>query len=180
MNNNFQQRFMSSLTGDSALNADDKIIPCRNLSIEEALKIYQNNYYRNLQTSLNQTYEACTTLMSEELFEKLSFAFIQQYPPQKGDLALYGEEFPQFLRDSDTITSNWPFLPDLAELEKMIKQLFLHGQTHIEMAITFPVHQIWQSLLHGSEDIDDIDGKKLLSIHRDDNEHLFFELREIS
>ena len=170
---------MTALTGKAPLPSDKNMIPCRNLSLEESLKIYQNNYYRNLQSSLSQTYEACAALTTEKIFEKIAFAFIRHHPPTQSDLALYGDSFPQFLKNSDLIMSNWPFLPELAELEKIIKQLFLHGESHSEMEVTFPVHQIWRSLLHEGKEIDDFDGKKILSVHRDNSECLFFELREI-
>ena len=179
MDKNFQQIFLSSLVEGYNLPKNLKIVSCRGLALKEAWEIYQNNYYQNLQKSLAQTYEACAALLTKEIFEKLSFAFIRQYPLKQSDLAVYGEEFPSFLENAGTITASWPFLVELALLESVIKKLFLYGHTDGEVEISYPVHQIWQSLLYDGEEIEDFDGKKLLTIHKNDEERLFFDLREV-
>ena len=169
---------MSALAGQAEFPRQWKILPCRFLTPDESLNIYRNNYYRNLQKSLSQTYEACTTLLGEDIFEKVSFGFIQKYPLKETNLAFYGEEFPRFLERSETISASWPFLSQLAELEKIIKELFLNGQNCGKMEIDFPVHQIWQSLLYDGDEIEDLNGKKILRVYRNDREQVFFELQE--
>ena len=170
---------MSYLAGESVPPRDWKIVPCRRLALNDAWRIYQNNYYRNLQKSLSQTYEACFALLTTKIFEKLSYAFIQQHPLKQSDLALYGKEFPDFLQNCHTIVSSWPFLPELAKMENLIKKLFLHGRNSEEMKVTYPVHQIWKSLLHDEEEIEDLEGKKILTIHKNDKNYIFFDLVEL-
>ena len=179
MDKKFQQLLLSSLGGKNEIPRDGKIVPCRALSLDKAWEIYQNNYYRNLQKSLAQTYEACFTLLSEEIFEKIAFSFIQEHPLKQSDLAFYGEEFSLFLSHDEMITSAWPFLPELARMENLIKKSFLNDISRTEMEIFYPVHQIWQSLLYEGDEIKDFDGKMMLTISKDDEDHLFFNLGEI-
>ena len=178
MDKNFQASFISFLMGKAAVPQGFKMFPCQNLSFDEALGIYRNNYYGNLKKSLSQTYEACFVLFTEEVFDKLAFSFIKQYPFKQSSVAFYGEEFPAFLKKSKAMTASLPFLPELAELENTIKKVFLYNKEREEMKITYPVHQIWQSLLYNEEEIEDFDGEKNLTIQKDDKENLFFSLGE--
>ena len=150
---------------------------CGCLNQDQALNIYKNNYYQNLTKALGNTYEACLKILTKDLFSKLSYSFIKENPFQNNDLAVYGAEFPRLLRKKGPMDV-FPFLYELAILERSIKNIFLHSkksETYESMKITHPVHQIWGSLLYEErEEIIPLDKEKKLLISRQ-KENIFFK-----
>ena len=148
---------------------------CGSLNHNQALDIYKNNYYQNLTKALESTFEACFKILTRDFFSKLSFAFIRDNPPQSNNLATYGATFPEFLQKEGPVDI-FPFLHQLAVLEKLIKNIFLNPETkkHETMKITHPVHQIWISLLHeDTSEITPLDEEKNLLIFRKEATILF-------
>ncbi|MCY4524570.1 MAG: DNA-binding domain-containing protein [Halobacteriovoraceae bacterium] len=169
----FQKKFLNLISSEESSLIRD-IDVCGSLSHGQALSIYKNNYYKNLINALNDTYEACCKLLSRKVFAGISRSYIEENPLKVGDIALYGESFPQYLKDKWPV-KEFPFLYELALLELKIRNVFLDCKRIEKIKINHPVHQIWSSLLYKEEDIKPLDDKKNLLISREE-EKIFFKL----
>lgn len=169
----FQKIFLNFLAKGESLKAKE-FTPCGNLSTEDALDIYRNNYYQNLKKSLENTYEACRELLGEEGFSKLAYHYISGNKPTSSDVSSYGQNFAAFLREYAGVEI--PFLFELASLEYAIKEVFLssEGEAKRNIFISHPVHHIWQALLHGKDSVEELPGIGELVIERR-GEGIFFD-----
>lgn len=185
----FQKHFLSSLRGDApeGPKRELNVWAPGALSPSEALDIYRNNYYQNLKMSLAHTYEACAQILTRSIFDKLAHGLIKENPYRNNRIASYGEDFPEFLEKTLEKTLGktelqrfFPFLYQLACLERLIREVFLEEKGAKSMEISYPVHQIWSSLLHEDEDGDEtiipLKGKHTLFVFREDSEMIFFEV----
>ena len=140
---------------------------CGPLNFEQSIEIYKNNYRQNLINNLKESFEACHKLLGEDIFHEQAILFIKKNPYNE-DIISYGQTFPEFLPTYDL----YPFLYELACLERIIKEIFLTGKKKT-MKITHPVHQIWTNLLYKKEEINPLEKTRILSIERK-GELIFF------
>ena len=171
-----QNIFLNLITNNKVDYKIQNAIFCGRLNHDQSLNIYKNNYYQNLTKALAGTYEASFKILTKDLFTKLSYNFIKENPLHKNDLAIYGERFPVYLHKKGP-NDIYPFLYELAILERSIKNLFLNDTKKYELLkITHPVHQIWSSLIYDEEEeIVPLEKEQNLQISRK-NEHIIFKI----
>ena len=104
------------------------INPSQSLSSIERLAIYGNAYYARLIECLGQEFLAVRQTLGAEAFEGFAFQYLQEYPSNSYTLAMLGQHFPQFLRETRPETvevPDWPdFLIDLATVERIYAEVF--------------------------------------------------------
>lgn len=93
------------------------------MSIDACAQIYQKGYKARLTEVLGDTFEATWWALGDELFFSFANEFISNIPSRSYDLSDYGIEFPQFI-ESQVISSEIPFLSDLARFEWLFKTVF--------------------------------------------------------
>jgi len=93
------------------------------------LGIYRNNTFIGLSKALAAAYPVSERLVGTDFFNYTAYEFIRRYPSYSGDLAEYGNEWPEFLADFEPCRS-LVYLPDVARLE----QAFNHAYRSAEHA----------------------------------------------
>jgi hypothetical protein len=80
------------------------------------LKVYQANGHALAQRALQAAYPVVAQLVGPDSFSDLARAFWHACPPQRGDIAQWGEELAAFLQGSEQLHDE-PYLPDVARVE---------------------------------------------------------------
>ncbi len=80
-------------------------------------RIYRNNFYHGLSQQLAEAYPVVRRLVGDAFFFAAARAFLEVHAPRTRSLALFGGEFPGFLRGFPPAAS-LPYLPDVARLER--------------------------------------------------------------
>jgi hypothetical protein len=80
------------------------------------LKAYQSNGHLLAQRALQATYPVLAQMLGRESFADLARAFWHAHPPQRGDLAHWGDALAEFVRASGQLRGE-PYLPDVALAE---------------------------------------------------------------
>lgn len=83
---------------------------------QAGLRAYQANAAATAQRALAAAYPTVALLMGEAPFFALAQALWQAAPPQRGDLAAWGDALPGFIAN-DAQLAGEPYLADLARLE---------------------------------------------------------------
>ena len=89
------------------------------------LKIYQNNAFQALLSSLQSSFPVCQTVVGERCFEQLAQQYCNRYPLKDANLNHYGAQFPRLLADEikqHQAFTGLEYLPELATLEWTLKQ----------------------------------------------------------
>ena len=97
--------------------------PIQGMSIDACAQIYQKGYKARLTEVLGDTFEATWWILGDELFFDFANEFISNIPSRSYDLSDYGMEFPQYI-EAREISSEIPFLTDLARFEWLFKTVF--------------------------------------------------------
>jgi len=84
--------------------------------VVRGLQAYQANAGASAERSLAATFPTVQALVGEDSFAALARAFWHAQPPQRGDLALFGEALPEFVAASEQL-ADVPYLADVARLE---------------------------------------------------------------
>ena len=113
---------------DSILSRDmHSIVPfleeCDKLPSDERLSVYRSNYYVLLTDVMSETFSRVRTLVGDDYFKQVVYAFLAKYPPTTGCLFDYGNEFPDFL-DTLPTAKDLPYLSDIARLEWIMNQAY--------------------------------------------------------
>lgn len=101
-------RFQGLLTTGGELTAQQRVAVYRGSSREARL------------SSLDVVFPVCRSILAERCFRGLATAYLDATPSLSGDLNLYGDTFPDFLRgpiESANELAAFPYLADLARLE---------------------------------------------------------------
>ncbi|MFZ4714627.1 MAG: DNA-binding domain-containing protein [Bacteriovoracaceae bacterium] len=110
----FQQTFISNiLSKQFSTDLKSEIVPTGTLDSLEALKVYQTDYYFRLQEALGSQYETCWLVLGDDEFFRIGQEYIKHHPSQNKNLNFYGDQFPQFVPNSE-----YSFLSELAQFEK--------------------------------------------------------------
>lgn len=99
------------------------IKPMPDLTVESCVQIYKRGYNARLTEVLGDTFEASWWVLGDEAFFKFAGEFISNIPSRSYDLSDYGSEFPNYL-ESQSISKEILFLPDLARFEWLFKAVF--------------------------------------------------------
>ena len=93
--------------------------PQLNTSGQERLSVYAGGYLARMREALAEIYEAVHQVLGDAAFTQLTQAYVQHHPSQDYNLNFIGRHLPTFLMKA-SITSELPFLPDLATLEWLV------------------------------------------------------------
>lgn len=85
------------------------------------LQAYEANAGASAERALRAAFPTVEALLGEESFAGLARAFWLAEPPQRGDLACWGESLAGFLQGCDTL-ADWPYLGDCARLDWALAQ----------------------------------------------------------
>lgn len=80
------------------------------------LQAYQTNGHALAQRALGAAYPVLAQLVGGESFAAMARAFWHAHPPQRGDLAQWGDALPEFVRASAQLAQE-PYLADVASVE---------------------------------------------------------------
>ncbi|MFZ8934240.1 MAG: DNA-binding domain-containing protein [Bacteriovoracaceae bacterium] len=116
----FYKRFSEAILNDSYEGQLSDWKPCQNLSLEQAIEVYRDDYRSRLTQALGYKYEATWSVMGDDDFFDWCLRFIKYYPSKFEDLGKYGKEFPEFLKDY----KDFSFIYDLAKFERLFDQVF--------------------------------------------------------
>lgn len=102
----------------------------KRLSASERVGIYANAYFCRLHDILKEDFPCTYTILGDVNFHNLITGYLVEYPPSEPSVLDAGRDLPLYLQ---TITrlpglslSQWPFLADLASLERACVEVF-HG-----------------------------------------------------
>jgi hypothetical protein len=152
--------------------------PLEQVDLANAFSIYKNNYYSILYGCLKDSFEISCDLLSEKVFKKLCYQYIQKEKMKSTQLSEYGAGFIQFVSQKNEL-SEIPFMHDLLNLEWNIKLLFneLASQniSSIKIKVCHPVDEIWLSF-HKEIEIKPLEHPIDITILRSSNEIQFLRL----
>lgn len=121
------------------------------LTSAQRMHIYRNNVFYILTANLKEIFSATVALGGAGFFQYLGREFIRAHPPATGDMGVYGEKLPDFMRQSGLI-KNHPFLADVAALEWLRHESYrsagagtepLHPSIRI-FSSQWPVFSLWK------------------------------------
>jgi hypothetical protein len=95
------------------------------LSARERIGIYAKAYFYRLLDCLREDFPATAAVASASAFEDLIRAYLTRHPPTKPSIFYAGRYLSDFLA-AHPLRERWPFLPELARLERMLIEVF-HG-----------------------------------------------------
>ena len=98
-------------------------LPMKGLSTQQCVEIYKRGYQARLVESLGDTFSATWWVIGDDDYFKIAGDFVGHIPSRSCDLSDYGKEFPEYLKNIP-ISSEIPFVPDLARFEWNFKTLF--------------------------------------------------------
>ena len=84
--------------------------------MQRGIDVYRANAGALAERCLSSTYPVLAQLIGMESFGPLARYFWQMFPPQRGDMAQWGQALPQFLAAAPQLAAE-PFLADVARVE---------------------------------------------------------------
>ena len=118
----WQDAFMQALQANGDEHA---LLAMVNQREHSRLKVYQNNAFQALFSSLQSSFPVCQTVVGERCFEQLAQQYCNRYPLKDANLNHYGALFPRLLGDEvkqHQAFNGLEYLPELAMLEWALKQ----------------------------------------------------------
>lgn len=110
-----QNKFQSYLlTSDGDITTD--IEETQKVSAATRLQIYSNAYRYRLIDALASNYPILQKYIGDELFQELTFLYMDAYPSTFRSIRWFGDQLEFFLRENDQY-SEYPYLAELAKLE---------------------------------------------------------------
>ncbi len=170
-----QTAFIEQVVVDSNPSAGfhEQLKQCGTLSPARQVEIYQSNVRGALRDTLKQIYPVCLRIVGENYFSQIADQYIRKHPSTCSNLNEYGQNFSSFIQAllaQRSELSDFPYLSDLAKLERLYHDLYYvgndtvfdferfaalsetqHQTLHFElsnalklMKTPFPVLAIWQ------------------------------------
>lgn len=101
---------------------------------DERLGVYTGGYPARIAEALNESFPAVAHVLGDGAFQALVHRYIAAVPLRSYNLNDAGAELPRFLA-ADRLTTDLPFLPDLARLEWHAARAFhAHDQPALDTA----------------------------------------------
>ncbi len=91
------------------------------ISAQGLMGIYQNSSIANITNSLSLSYPVIEKLVGKDFFRASCKVYIYGHWPTSGNMDDYGEEFPQFLAELESV-KQLTYLDDVAKLEWLFHQ----------------------------------------------------------
>ncbi len=91
--------------------------------IPAAFAVYRNTWLQGLIDALGSNYPTVALLLGDEAFGAVALEFARSHPGTTPALALYGEQFPEFLALHE-VGREIPYLRDVAQLERLWTECF--------------------------------------------------------
>ena len=108
------------------------IASTKGVSTEIRLAVYGNGYGYRLIDALSENYPAVHTLLGDESFFEMTYAYMKAYPSKHFSLRFFGSELEDFLSNSYGET---PVLAEMARFEWALRNSFdAKNQITIDMA----------------------------------------------
>jgi Putative DNA-binding domain len=102
----------------------------KRLSAGERLTIYANAYFYRLYDVFKEDFHCVYTILGDVNFHNLITGYLIEYPPSEPSVFQAGAHLPHYLLSISNLAgislSQWPFLADLARLERACLEVF-HG-----------------------------------------------------
>ncbi len=121
-----QREFLDDLTGRRERAAAERARAFREPrrgGIEDRWHVYAHGYLTRTKEAMESEYAAVRWILGPEAFAAAIERYLAVFPPRSFDLANAGDRFQRFL-EFDALSSELPFLPDLARLERMVAESF--------------------------------------------------------
>ncbi|HEY2523937.1 MAG TPA: DNA-binding domain-containing protein [Candidatus Binataceae bacterium] len=93
------------------------------LSAGERLEIYANAYFYRILDCLKEDFPATLATLGADNFHNLVTGYLIEYPPTEPSISHAGRYLSEFLRNHP-FTERWPFIADLARLERALIEVF--------------------------------------------------------
>jgi len=91
------------------------------VSVEQRLAVYGNAYGYRLIDALSENYPAVHTLLGDDDFYKMTYAYMDAYPSQHFSLRYFGHKLEDFLK---TYHQDIPILTEMARFEWALRKGF--------------------------------------------------------
>jgi len=185
------QLFYNCVTGQTP--TVDGFQPAGKLSLDDAFSVYQRGYIARLTETLGDTFESVWKVLGDEIFFDVCRKFITTNPSQAYNLSDYSVKFIDFLI-SHSAAVEFPFLPDLAHLGWLHKEVFhrpvmtsLRGEelmalldddrNHVRLIESveflrseFRLFDIWKTLKDETEPPESWEGRQYLVLYKFDHQ----------
>jgi len=106
------------------------IVGNKRLSAAERLGIYANAYFYRLRDIFKEDFPCTSAVLGDVNFHNLITGYLIEYPPSEPSVFYAGRHLPHYLQTISDLAgmslSQWPFLADLARLERACVEVF-HG-----------------------------------------------------
>jgi Putative DNA-binding domain len=96
---------------------DDRMSP------DERVEVYANGYFYRLLEVLKEDYPATLAVVGDANFHNLATGYLIDYPPSEPSIHFAGANFAAYLA-THPLCERWPFLGDLARLERATLESF--------------------------------------------------------
>ena len=105
---------------DHLIESDDR------LSATERLEIYANAYFYRILDCLKEDFPATLATLGADDFHNLITAYLIEYPPTEPSISYAGRHLAEFLRHRSmrATVERWPFIAELARLERTLIEIF--------------------------------------------------------
>jgi len=91
------------------------------VSVDQRLAVYGNAYGYRLIDALSENYPSVHTLLGDEDFYKMTYAYMEAYPSHHFSLRYFGHELEEFLK---TYIPEVPVLTEMARFEWALRKVF--------------------------------------------------------
>lgn len=129
--NELQQRFGAALhpdqSADEVEHAYRAIGGAAKVDAQARLKVYRANVIGGQINAARAAYPACERILGEQSLRAMLRDYLIRWPSTKPDLNDYGGHLPELLSEicqSHPDFANYPYLPDLAQLEWALHALY--------------------------------------------------------
>ncbi len=95
------------------------------LSARQRIEIYADAYFYRLLHCLKEDFPATLAVVGESAFRDLVVSYLAEHPPTEPSVFYVGRHLAEFLQGHH-LEECWPFLAELARLERVIIEVF-HG-----------------------------------------------------
>jgi hypothetical protein len=181
----FQRSFVERVSQNKSIDFSAALIPGGDLTLEEALNVYTQDYRARMQEALGKNFEATWVLLGDEEFFSLSREYILQNPSQAENLTIYGDSFVEFLEAKDLgdiviqmayfERSFWelfhrPDQPQTALTEAHLAAGEFHLQSYFFIHTQYDLEKIWNNreVGIGELSLDDLEGEKFYILFHSD------------